>query len=309
MVGIQKQEESVAKFAATSPKTDNRGQTSISRQAGPYQQSGTDLHLFCSILAFARSGMAVPSAHYHECFSPNPTESAMSRRSRLVFPDVPLHIIQRGNNRQACFSCTNDFVIYLHMLEQHAMQSACRIHAYVLMTNHVHLLLSPQDRSSASRLMKGLGQQYVQYFNRRHRRSGTLWEGRFRSCLVQDEQYFLVCQRYVELNPVRAAIVAAPGDYPWSSFQSNAFGRTGKVVSPHETYSRLGSTKAERNKNYRALFAEILPVEMVNRLRRASNGNFAFGDASFEQEMEEVAGRAVSPRLPGRRSGTAIQEY
>lgn len=224
------------------------------------------------------------------------------RRARLVFPEIPLHIIQRGNNRQPCFTGLGDFVVYLHMLGQYAKVSRCAIHAYVLMGNHVHLLLSPRDRESASVLMKLLGQRYVQYFNRKHHRSGTLWEGRFRSCLVQDEQYFMVCQRYIELNPVRANIVTAPGDYRWSSFHANAFGRDDPVVEPHSIYSRIGANASDRQRRYRSLFDEVLPLEMVNRLRHASNGNYAFGDESFVHSMTTLAGRPVNRQTPGRKA-------
>jgi putative transposase len=169
------------------------------------------------------------------------------------------------------------------------------------MSNHVHLLLSPKNHDSASMLMKRLGQRYVQYFNRKHHRSGTLWEGRFRSCLVQDEQYFMVCQRYIELNPVRACLVAGPGDYRWSSFQANAFGRADHVVTPHSIYSSLAADDHGRQERYRALFAEVLPLEMVNQLRHASNGNYAFGDSTFAQQMEALAGRPVGRQSPGRK--------
>lgn len=134
----------------------------------------------------------------------------MPRRARLALPNVPLHLIQRGNNRQACFVAEEDYRVYLDWLAEYAVKSGCRIHAYVLMTNHVHLLISAERTSAASELMKALGQRYVQYFNRSYRHSGTLWEGRYRSCPTQAEAYLLACQRYIELNPVRAGMVAHP---------------------------------------------------------------------------------------------------
>jgi putative transposase len=134
----------------------------------------------------------------------------MPRRSRLVLPGVPLHLIQRGNNRQVCFVADEDFAIYLNWLHQYADETGCRLHAYALMTNHVHLLISADRAQAPGALMKALGQRYVQYFNRTYRRSGTLWEGRYRSCLVQAADYLLVCQRYIELNPVRAGMVEHP---------------------------------------------------------------------------------------------------
>lgn len=137
----------------------------------------------------------------------------MPRRPRLALPNVPLHIIQRGNNRQACFYAEEDYRIYLDWLREYADKTDCHVHAYVLMTNHVHLLISAARPDSPGGLMKALGQRYVQYVNRAYRRSGTLWEGRFRSCLAQEDRYLLACQRYIELNPVRANMVEHPAEY------------------------------------------------------------------------------------------------
>jgi putative transposase len=194
-------------------------------------------------------------------------------------PSVPLHIIQRGNNRMPCFGVQNDYLVYLDMLRECASDSGCAVHAYVLMSNHVHLLLSPDDGDSASAMMRRLGQRYVQYFNRRHARTGTLWEGRFRSCVVQDDRYFLLCHRYIELNPVRACMVGAPADYPWSSHRTNAFGHENSLLTPHVAYEGLGSNPAERLAAYRYLFSQVLPEELLGQLRQAINGNRALGVA------------------------------
>lgn len=145
-----------------------------------------------------------------------------TRRPRLTTANIPLHIIQRGNNRQACFFADEDYRCYLEWLEEYSHTSGCAIHAYVLMTNHVHLLLTPSEATSTCMLMKRLGQRYVQYVNRVYKRSGTLWEGRYRSCLAQDDLYLLACQRYIELNPVRATMVDTPDEYRWSSYRTNA---------------------------------------------------------------------------------------
>ena len=157
----------------------------------------------------------------------------MPRRARLRIADAPLHIIQRGNNRNACFFADYDYGCYLHHLGELAARHACAIHAYVLMTNHVHLLLTPRGPDGASLLMKHLGQRYVQYVNRVYKRSGTLWEGRFRSSIVQAETYLLRCLRYIELNPVRAGMVDSPGAYRWSSFRANALGERNPLLTPH----------------------------------------------------------------------------
>lgn len=204
----------------------------------------------------------------------------MPRPRRVILPSVPLHIIQRGNNRTPCFAIKNDYSVYLEMLRECALDSACELHAYVLMTNHVHLLLSPCDTEGASTMMQRLGQRYVQYFNRRHGRTGTLWEGRFRSCLVQDERYFLICHRYIELNPVRARMVSAPADYPWSSHRANAFGQDNPLITPHVVYLSMGSAPAPRQDAYRALFGDALSEELLDEVRQASNGNRSLGTAA-----------------------------
>ena len=165
----------------------------------------------------------------------------MLRRPRLMLPNVPLHLIQRGNNRQVCFVADEDFRFYLDWLKEYADKTGCRIHAYVLMTNHVHLLVSSPSANGVGAMMKALGQRYVQYVNRTYQRSGTLWEGRFRSCLTQDEVYLLSCMRYIELNPVRAGMVVHPGEYRWSSYRCNAQGEADPLISPHSIYAALAS--------------------------------------------------------------------
>jgi putative transposase len=201
----------------------------------------------------------------------------MPRPRRLVLPSVPLHVIQRGNNRLPCFACRSDYLVYLDMLRECAYDCGCALHAYVLMTNHTHLLFSPDDEHGASVLMQRLGQRYVQYFNRRHTRTGTLWEGRFRSCLVLDEQYFLACQRYIELNPVRAQMVDEPEHYPWSSYRINAFGQHSFLIKPHLAYLRLHHETIPRQAAYRQLCGEALPDQLLAEIRDASNGNRSLG--------------------------------
>ena len=204
---------------------------------------------------------------------------AMSRPRRLALPSVPLHVIQRGNNRLPCFTCRSDYLVYLDILRECAYDCGCTLHAYVLMTNHTHLLLSPDDEYGASGLMKRLGQRYTQYFNRNHTRTGTLWEGRFRSCLVLDEQYFLACQRYIELNPVRARMVEKPEDYPWSSYRANAFGQDSPLVEPHPAYLRLHQEAIARLAIYRQLCGDALPDQLIAQIRDASNGRRPLGSA------------------------------
>jgi len=206
----------------------------------------------------------------------------MPRPPRVVLPSVPLHIIQRGNNRSPCFAAHHDYLVYLDMLRECAFDCGCAVHAYVLMTNHVHLLLSPDDDNSASTMMQRLGRRYVLYFNRRHARTGTLWEGRFRSSLVQDARYLMVCHRYIELNPVRACMVDAPSDYRWSSYRANAFGQQDGLLTPHSLYTCLGSDATTRQAAYRHLFDEALSNETLDQLRQAGNGNRPLGAISTE---------------------------
>jgi putative transposase len=224
----------------------------------------------------------------------------MARRPRLVLPAVPLHIIQRGNNRSPCFACEADYLVYLSLARQYAAEAACQVHAYVLMTNHVHLLLSSGGKTGPSVLMRRLGQHYVQYFNRRYARTGTLWEGRFRSCLVDNERYLLICQRYIELNPVRAGMVGAPGEYRWSSYRANAGGLDDPLVTPHLLYAGLGRHDGERRAAYQDLFREVLSDQLLEQIRRASNGNRPLGPAAFIEDVCRVSGQAIGSGRRGR---------
>lgn len=225
----------------------------------------------------------------------------MPRRARIALPDVPLHLIQRGNNRQACFFAEDDCRFYLDWLAEQAPRCGCRLHAWVLMTNHVHLLLTPEAEDSAGRLMKALGQRYVQHVNRTYRRTGSLWEGRFRSCIVGEEAYLLGCQRYIELNPVRAGMVEHPAEYPWSSYRTNARGEAERIpLSPHPIYLALGRDEGERQAAYRELFRQEQASGMVDEIRRATNGNFALGSGAFQERVTATLGRRASRGQPGR---------
>ncbi|WP_442594877.1 transposase [Parapusillimonas sp. JC17] len=197
----------------------------------------------------------------------------MPRRPRVVLPGVPLHVVHRGNNRNPCFFSDRDYFVYLKWLREYAVQTECSVHAYVLMTNHVHLLLSGASSEGPGALMKAVGQRYVQYVNRNYERSGTLWEGRFRSCVAQDERYLLVCQRYIELNPVRAGMVSHPRNYKWSSYRINAEGHPSDWIRPHYMYAGLGGTDASRQAAYRSLFQTDLDTKTVNAIRNATNKN------------------------------------
>jgi putative transposase len=224
----------------------------------------------------------------------------MPRRARLSLPGIPWHIIQRGNNHSACFYAEDDYSFYLHHLKEQADKHGCEIHAYVLMTNHVHLLLTPKKEDSAALLMKNLGQRYVQYINRTYQRSGTLWEGRFRSCLTQTEDYVLSCYRYIELNPVRANMVNHPREYSWSSYRTNAEGKKSDILVPHEQYLDLDSKDLVRRKAYRALFKSHIDQPADNEIRMATNGNIVLGNTRFQEQIEQALGRRVTRGRAGR---------
>ncbi|WP_139556011.1 transposase [Methylotetracoccus oryzae] len=224
----------------------------------------------------------------------------MPRRPRVVLSGVPLHVIQRGNNRQACFFADDDYRSYLEWLRTYAGETGCAVHAYVLMTNHVHLLLSSATPGGVGAMMKRLGQRYVQYINRTYRRTGTLWEGRFRSCLTQEESYVLSCYRYIEMNAVRAGMVEHPGDYRWSSYRANAQGEGCDWLEPHCCYRALAADDQGRQAAYRALFRYHLDPGLVDQIRAATNGNYALGSGRFEEEVAAALGRRVVRGRSGR---------
>jgi putative transposase len=224
----------------------------------------------------------------------------MPRRPRVILPNVPQHIIQRGNNRQACFYADEDYHSYLEWLKEYSDKTDCKIHAYVLMTNHVHLLVSTEKAEAVGAMMKALGQRYVQYINKMYKRTGTLWEGRYKSCPTQAETYLLACQRYIELNPIRANMVKHPAEYRWSSYASNAQGADSSIISPHPIYNALGLDAATRQATYRELFRYTLDIGLVDEIRKATNGNYALGNALFVQQIEDALGRRVTAGKAGR---------
>lgn len=219
----------------------------------------------------------------------------MPRLPRFNIADVSQHVVQRGNNRGACFFRDEDFALYLRWLGESAALNRVAIHAYVLMTNHVHLLATPEDPGSVSAMMQALGRRYVGYVNRVHHRSGTLWEGRFKACVVDSERYLLTAYRYIELNPVRAGIVSDPATYRWSSHAANAGLRADRLLTAHPCYLALGAGPSDRVARYRALCAEAIGTEDLDELRAMSRKELAFGGDRFKEEVEAAAGRQARP--------------
>jgi putative transposase len=231
----------------------------------------------------------------------------MARRPRLFLPGIPQHVVSRGVDKRAVFFAPGDYREYLDSLHDAARKHDCAIHAYVLMTNHVHLLVTPANEQSLPLTMQALGPSYVQPLNRRYSRTGTLWEGRYRACLVQSDAYFLTCQRYIELNPVRAQIVGDPGDYPYSSYAHYAYGSADRLVTPHACYLALHRDASSRPRAYRELFSHVLTKKQIDSIRRQTRLSTYLGDDLFRQQIEAMLGRRLSPRKPGRRPSRKIQ--
>ena len=221
----------------------------------------------------------------------------MARRPRVDLKGVPQHVIQRGNNRQACFFADQDYAVYLDKLREYGIEHEVKIHSYVLMTNHVHLLVTPYIESGISKLMQSLGRYYVRYINQTYRRTGTLWEGRFKSNLIDSERYFLTVSRYIELNPVRAAMVDDPANYPWSSYRANALGKPIDLLTPHECYLSLGRAPEERRVAYKVLFKDHIPEITLKQIRNAANKKWALGDEDFIKQLYKQTG-VVCGSLP-----------
>lgn len=219
----------------------------------------------------------------------------MPRRPRDFVPGIPLHIIQRGNNRQACYFTERDYIVYLDKLEEYSSACDVAIHSFVLMTNHVHLLLTPGSAQGASQLLQSLGRYYVRYINATYRRTGTLWEGRFKASLVDSSEYLLTLSRYIELNPVRAGMVSHPAEYPWSSYQGNSLGKPIKLLTPHGVYQRLGNSCRERQAVYRGLFRSQIPEWTLKQIRIAANKCWVLGNNRFKEQIERQLGRKLPP--------------
>ena len=224
----------------------------------------------------------------------------MPRRPRYDLPGVPQHVIQRGVDRQPVFFCDEDCRFYLDWLADYASKRGIDVHAYCLMTNHIHLLLSAPSTGALGGLMQDMGRRYVQYVNRTYRRSGGLWQGRYKSSHIQTERYLLACMRYVELNPVRAEMVKAPGDYRWSSYRINALGEEDKLVKPHSEYLALGVDPVSRQQAFRELFTTEVDEPAWLLIRNATQQGVLVGDSRFSEAIARRLGQAVTARARGR---------
>ena len=224
----------------------------------------------------------------------------MPRQPRIDLPGVPQHVVQRGNDRRPCFFQTIDHVRYLDELHEASTRAGCVVHAYVLMTNHVHLLVTPTDTAQVGKMMQALGRRYVRYINDRYRRTGTLWEGRYRACPVESDDHLLRCYRYIELNPVRAAMVAKPWDYRWSSVHGHLGLRADARLTPHAGYLAMGRDASERETAYRRVLMEALSDDVLTDIRSHTQQERALGSPAFRSMVERALNRPVEVRPQGR---------
>ncbi|MBV2093395.1 MAG: transposase [Candidatus Thiodiazotropha sp. (ex Codakia orbicularis)] len=224
----------------------------------------------------------------------------MPRKPRFNLIGIPQHVIQRGNNREPCFFSEQDYFRYLDDLTIASNKYGCKVHAYVLMTNHVHLLLTPTQEHGISNCMQALGRRYVRFINHKYQRSGTLWEGRYRSSLIDSDSYLLNCMRYIELNPIRAKIVTHPFEYKWSSYVSNALGKNNILVTAHPSYLALGHTPESRQSSYRELFRHQPDDHELREIRDTLNHELVLGRSWFKCMIEEMTNRRTCMGKPGR---------
>tara|TARA_B100000945_G_C20398511_1_gene606076 strand:+ start:206 stop:904 length:699 start_codon:yes stop_codon:yes gene_type:complete len=227
----------------------------------------------------------------------------MARLQRVNPAGIPVHILHRGNNGQACFKNNVDYSAFLWWLREYSEKFMVEIHTWVLMENHYHLLCTPQVEDGLSKMVQALGRQYVRYFNIQNQRTGTLWEGRYRSCLVQPDIHLLDVYRYIELNPVRSKLAGNPAEYSWSSFQINASGKSSALCKPHAEYLKLGKTKAECLENYKLKCDRGLDVKGLEEIRKSINKGLAFGDEEFKIDVEKLTGRRQRALKSGRPIG------
>ena len=232
----------------------------------------------------------------------------MPRGPRIVVPEIALHIVQRGHDRRDCFLHDTDYLVYLANLRDLLARTECALHAYCLMTNHVHLLLTPSNEGACARLMRNLGQRYVQYFNRRYERSGTLWEGRFRSCLVDSSLYVLACYRYIELNPVRAGMVRSAAEYRWSSHNGNAGQASNRLLTQHVEYLALASDERARHLAYQPLVAAGDEPALLAAIRDATNGGFALVSEQLKSLLPADQQRRLERKAPGPRAKSVPED-
>ena len=224
----------------------------------------------------------------------------MPRKPRFFLPGVAVHAVQRGHSREPVFYEDQDYRAYLNWLKEAAERYGCAVHAYVLMTNHVHILATPKDQQGISRLMQYVGRRYVPYINYHYGTSGTIWEGRYKASLVHEADYLLACMRYIELNPVRASLVHHPREYRWSSYRANAEGKDDDLLTPHERYLALGRTANQRRETYREIFKAHVDEAEVKKINAAWQTGTPLGNPYFKEKVEKKLKTKVGQDRRGR---------
>lgn len=224
----------------------------------------------------------------------------MARLPRYNIVNQPQHIIQRGSSGQQVFFDTQDYQYFHDCLDTAAYNYGLKIHAFVLMPDHVHVLATPGSSDSIARTIQSIGRNYVQYFNECNHSVGTIWEGRYRATVIDAKQYMLTCSRYIELNPVRAGLVKNPKEYPWSSYSYNTSSRPNEMISPHRQYLKLGNNDRERAQAYRALFRQNIDTDTIQTITDATLKGWALGDARFATKIEKLCGRRATQLAKGR---------
>lgn len=223
----------------------------------------------------------------------------MARLPRFYLADHPQHLIIRGNNQGEIFRTDADYLFYLDVLTRACLKHKCSLHAYVLMPNHVHLLLTPHREQSVGKVVQMLGRYYVQYFNQSYQRKGTLWEGRYKATLVDSKHFLLACSQYIEFNPVRNHLADRPEQYIWSSYGHNAMGGPNALITPHQEYLKLGDTESACQAAYRDRCQTPLPEKMINSIRESTNKAWVLGDDDYKREISKIVNRRVSPKPKG----------
>lgn len=229
----------------------------------------------------------------------------MARLPRIVIPNQPLHIMHRGNNKQNIFESEEDMTRIKEDIESALLKSGCSLHAYVIMTNHLHLLITPHDEKQLAVFMQSMANKYVRYFNAKHQRTGTIWEGRFKSCLVDSEHYLFALYKYIEMNPVKAGMVNSVEDYLWSSYHHNALGLTDPLITEHEQYQSLSSSYLERTSRYKSLFDALDIDKQQQKITDATMKGELYGSEGFHQDIAKLISRVTRLNSHGgdRKSG------
>ncbi len=230
----------------------------------------------------------------------------MPRKPRFYLAGVAVHVVQRGHSREPVFYEESDYQAYLYWLLEALERYECNLHAYVLMTNHIHLLVTPRKDDGISRMMQYVGRYYVPFINSKYGTSGSIWEGRYKSSLVHEDEYLLACMRYIELNPVRAQMVKHPRNYRWSSYRANAEGKSDELLTPHTLFSQLGRTTAARKDAYRELFKTQIDDEVLSDIRASWQTGTPLGNDRFKERVERKLQCKVGQPRRGRPSKRAL---